>query len=626
LYGNLNFGNDIGKFRLCLKYNVNNVPLEFVFEFEIFPVKLNYKRDYFKIIDDIQKAYPLLVLDFLRKTFTGLSKGNELNHEFIWWHIFQTIYNQLQKELNFILNKPHNRLLNQSRFIRKEKLVHLSPSLEEEYLQYQSDPNHYYQVNKKVLSIDTPENRFIKHSLKYLDRTYKYIYNFISDKYKNVLTDEIKKEYENQNRKLTSYLYHPLWKGVGEFTGFKQESLAIQRRPGYAGFYRSFLLLKQGVKFLEDNQKLEFKNIAELYQIWCFIELKNIIKGITGVEPTSNFEQKFEFKHWSNLRIEGAFSCFTFNLHNGDRVELLHDYSYKKDDSDIKNALKSYTEEQRPDITLRLFKKDLPEEAMHTYLFDAKYRINTFQNQEYISDDTPPPDTLNQMHRYRDSLFFKTKNYYNQAEKGVIGGYILFPGESENEVVKSKRYYTSIEEVNIGAFPLNLSSDDNKELLIDFIKTKIFDKSSDSILHDVPGQKYVTPSFPEGMVLIGGTKREKEYQDFFRSGPPFYFFPMNDRKDLTGIRNLKYFSPWLKGIGCKELYSISEVNILKRNELFDKSHPLYKSDDNLYIKISLADRKIELDKEIKSTEGNVYIRYATLNSFLKATKFSDFEN
>lgn len=629
-FGHINFANEIGKFILQLVYSSNNVTYKFNFEFEVFPIKLNYKEDYQKIIKKIQDAYPLLVLDFIKKTFNNVNVGGNVTHEFIWWNIFQSIYDQLIKDMNFIIHHPHNKLVNKVQYVRRDKLKYLTASQEEEV--YNDDSlgkeNKYYRIENKQLTVDNLENRFVKYGIKYIYIQHNKIFNFIQKVLSKKITDQFKNEASLQHNKLVTLLHNPIWKSVGEFSGFKQESLTIQRKPGYAGFYRKFILLKQAVKLLEGNYKLELKNISELYQIWCFLEIKDIIFEITHIKPELSFEEKFELKHWTDLRIHEVFSCFKFNLANGDVIELYHDYSYKKTALSKNNILRSYTEEQRPDITLRLTKKDIPDSAIHTYLFDAKYRIKTSLEDD-IPDDIPPPDTLNQMHRYRDSLYFKTKNQFDQAEKGIIGAFVLFPGEGNKAAIIEKNYYKSIDHINIGAFPLNLTDNnksENRILLKEYLEKRIVDKASKNILKEAPAQKYVTPEFPEGMVLIGGTRGDKPYQDFFESGPPFYFFPINKRKELSGIRKLKYFSPWIKGIGCKELYAITEVSVLKRSELFESTHPLYKVNDKLYIKISLTGKKIELDREIRSTEGNLYIRYATLNSFIKASKFSDFEN
>jgi len=623
LNGTLNFGNDIGKFQLNIVYSLNNKLQNFIFEFEVFPIKLDYKSDYPKLIESIQKAYPLLVLDFLKKTFSGSSIG-QLNHPFVWWHIFQQLYTHLLHEANLIISKPHNRLLKSISYLRREKLVYLTPQLEEEFAEQRKNENHYYQVSKKELSVDTPENRFIKYALGNIFFQYQRVFSFITEKYKSTISQQTIVEYNHQRKQLNNLKNHNFWRSVGDFTGFKQESLTIQKRVGYSGFYRNYLLLMQGVKFMGENRKLEYKNIAELYQIWCFIQIKNMIEEITGVRPESSFEDKFEKKKWNDIRISELFSCFTFELSNGDRIELLHDYSYKNSESDNKNNLRSFTEEQRPDITLRMYKKDIPEGAMHTYLFDAKYRIKTFSNDEYISDDAPPPDTLNQMHRYRDSLFFKSKNYFDQAEKGVIGGYILFPGELDDNKAKETQYYKSINEVNIGAFPLNLNYNQNNNLLRTFLKEKVLQIDSNEILKNTIAQKYIIPNFPEGQVMIGKARGE---QETYLSNNPLIFHTPISNKDLKKFKGIKYFSHWTKEGECKNYHRVKAIHFCKRSELKNKfNYPFHKNSDQLYLVLELFDKKYHLEKPIKSTRGHHFLRYADIMKFLSATTFEEFEN
>lgn len=49
-----------------------------------------------------------------------------------------------------------------------------------------------------------------------------------------------------------------------------------------------------------------------------------------------------------------------------------------------------------------------------TYLFDAKYRIG---GKDRNGVDVPPDDAINQMHRYRDAIYYK--NYSADALKSA---------------------------------------------------------------------------------------------------------------------------------------------------------------------------------------------------------------
>ena len=52
----------------------------------------------------------------------------------------------------------------------------------------------------------------------------------------------------------------------------------------------------------------------------------------------------------------------------------------------------------------------------------------------------------------------------------MIGGYILFPGDGKPMDVEMAKFYQTIKEVNIGAFPLRPNDVQNVRLLEDFIQ------------------------------------------------------------------------------------------------------------------------------------------------------------
>ena len=57
------------------------------------------------------------------------------------------------------------------------------------------------------------------------------------------------------------------------------------------------------------------------------------------------------------------------------------------------------------------------------------------------------------MHRYRDAICY-SKEHEPYHSKGIIGGYNLFPDRGDDEYINLRNFCTSVEEANIGAFPL----------------------------------------------------------------------------------------------------------------------------------------------------------------------------
>ncbi|MBK9329753.1 MAG: DUF2357 domain-containing protein [Sphingobacteriales bacterium] len=149
LSGTINFGNDLGRSNLVLRYTKDNILHEFNFGFEVFPTKLNYREDYEKIVQDIEKEYPYLVLDFLKKTYTSFKTGNSPNTNLIWWQVFGGLYKDFIKSSKFILNKPHSRIIRQTKHVKADRIQKWTSALEEEYAQFNSFPNKSYRSSIK---------------------------------------------------------------------------------------------------------------------------------------------------------------------------------------------------------------------------------------------------------------------------------------------------------------------------------------------------------------------------------------------------------------------------------------------------------------------------------------------
>ena len=115
------------------------------------------------------------------------------------------------------------------------------------------------------------------------------------------------------------------------------------------------------------------KNIADLYEIWCFIEMKNMISKILGREPEEINLAEILINNFSIQLRSGKKSKITYKKDNGDLIELFHELKYT--DNLSENTL-SHTVNQEPDIVLKITKGDFKEKSQFTYLFDAKYRID----------------------------------------------------------------------------------------------------------------------------------------------------------------------------------------------------------------------------------------------------------
>jgi hypothetical protein len=133
-----------------------------------------------------------------------------------------------------------------------------------------------------------------------------------------------------------------------------------------------------------------------------------------------------------------------------DDEEHITDETAVSQNTDIAETT-SKTTEQRPDIVLRLSKTN--DKIQYTYLFDAKYRIRDTSIPAKNGVEVPPVDAINQLHRYRDAIFY-TNARDEKLKREVIGGYVLYPGNLTKDEFIGSYYHRSVDEVNIGAYPL----------------------------------------------------------------------------------------------------------------------------------------------------------------------------
>jgi hypothetical protein len=599
LAGTINFGNDLGKSNIIVRYTKGHKLQEINFQFEVFPTKLNYRSDYEKIVSDIEKEYPYLVLDFLKKTYTSFKTGHSPNTDLIWWQVFGGLYNEFIQSSKFILNKPHSRIIRQTKYVKADRINKWTTTLEEEYSQFKHLPNKNYRSEYKTLSTNTAENKFFKHAVSQTLRRFTKVKSFIEKRFSNSITDPFKVELNSIEKQFETISANPFFRTIDEFQGIKQESLVLQKATGYSTIYKSWIMLNSGLKFLEGIQKIELKNIADLYQIWCFLEIKNVLQNLLGKDNPDDVDlaeiqiDDFVFK------IErGVKSKVSFNKTNDEIIDLFHDFSY--DTSESQNV-KSFTVNQRPDIVLRITKNDLKEKYVLTYLYDAKYRLASDEKEG--SPDLPTEDSINQMHRYRDAIYYVNKEKV-KPEKEVIGAYILFPGSGEIETIKNLDYYKSIESVNIGAFPLRPNDYTNRSLLEDHLKT-IIGLDTESVLNDVSPQKESSYESPNPYVLIGFVPSENHMLCFENNESPFYFSGTK-KPTKFGFKNLKYFAPYIKEKGVKDYYEILDYQITERKNIFKRNHPLYKdeSDERLVIRLG---QKYQIDKGkfLKISDGSI---------------------
>ncbi len=625
LTGAINYGNDIGKADFILRYKKEGLLINHKLSFEVFPIKLDYRSDYKSIINDINAEFSSLVFDVLKKTYTGFQAGSDMNNDIIWWGVFGQLYKEIIRSAKLILNRPHNRLIRDNYFSKAETIRNFDHRLEEQLAEHSENNQKYYGVERKILTVNTPDNQFFKYSFLYLSNKYVSIKNKLLYVLGLRITDDFKAELSEIEKEFSVIARHPFFKQIEEFKGMKQESLVLQKAPGYSSLFRYWIILKRGISFLDGVNKIELKNIADLYQIWCFIEMKNMIQNVLNKSPEQiNLAEVLVDGFTIQLR-SGRNSRVSFRKDNGDLVELYHELKFT--DKISGNNL-SHTINQEPDIVLRITKNDLKENFQFTYLFDAKYRL--------VSDETPngkdfpPDDAVNQMHRYRDAIYYQDGHENEKPKKEVIGAFVLFPGADDADETKDLYFQKSILKVNIGAYPLipGPKKKNNNSLLNNFLITTLDIKESLNILkEDVIPYKGMNYEEPDALVLAGFVSNESQREYFIFGEAKLYHMPVYRKNGavntIKNLDKLRFFCPVINGV--TEYFEIGDIKVIPRREVFPSSQlGLYKDSNESYLVFSLKNRKRLKNKIEAAVGGNRIFRYAMFSELRSSKTINDF--
>ena len=468
LFGTLNFKNQVGLTDFKIVYQAEGKQKSMDFRTEVLSYKLDYRNDMRQIINDIEQEYSMLSFSFLKQTYLSFKANGGENTDLIWWQIFSQCFDEIVKATKNIIEQPKRRLKSEVHYERVEKLRSISADIENEYSLFMNDPHHLYRTDEMFLSKDTVENRFLKYAIKEMHRRF----SIVSEHIKNSLkadNETISQRISEMDDTLSRLSNHTFFRQIGQFKGFTQDSLVMKRARGYSDIYKNWLLLQCGYELEESINHLEVKDISELYEIWCFIKVKNMVKQILGENTNVSSSSKELTSGFIRQLVYGSKSEVVFKKDNIELVTVSYNAQVEKDDADIVSAIentKTFTTIQRPDIVLRLSKMH-DKDIVYTYLFDAKYRLN---DRRINGKDVPPEDAINQMHRYRDAIYYAEGNGDDNLKKEIIGGYVLYPGNMGKLEYENSYYHNSIKKVGIGAFPLKpgyMQIDEDGNLHID---------------------------------------------------------------------------------------------------------------------------------------------------------------
>ncbi|MBB1384594.1 DUF2357 domain-containing protein [Pseudoalteromonas sp. SG45-5] len=493
LTGTLNTGNDVGWMRLPLEFIAGEKVFKSNISFEVLPTKMDMHSDLPAMYKMIDKEFPLWRFSLLEKTEQNASKGQQRGHfPLLWLANFNNLRKRFEDGLKVITQAPHSRLQSYVSYSKADRLKGRLPQRLSEKVKEDIKSKQFakrYKVEKRQLSVNTPENRFIKmvvtNSKKCIAKFENKLREANKAPDKQRLSNSFLNELQEWQKPLQKTLNQSFFKEVSTYTGLNSESLVLQQKTGYSAVYRVWQELKYYLDVFEEQSSVSMKSVAEIYEVWCFLEIRNILINELRFEDKTKKLNNLQLNDFLEYKLEGGLAgAFEFEREDGLKAKLLHEPWFSKSG----NPIKSYLVSQNPDIVLEVTLPK-PNSKRFIWIFDAKYRIKTKQGR-YDEDnidttDFVPDDAINQMHRYRDALIHINKESQSDSinkSRPIFGAFALYPGYFKQETnPQSNPYNEAIHEIGIGAFALlpSAGGKSGSYWLAEFLRKQLGDGNKD---------------------------------------------------------------------------------------------------------------------------------------------------
>lgn len=467
LTGTINTANHVGWMRLPLSYSKSGHTHHSSISFEVLPTKMSLHDDLPAMYRTIDELYPLWRFSLVEKTEQDAARHHHSQYfPLFWLASFGQLRTKLEQALKVISQAPHSRLQSYTARNKASRLKGNIPKrvghkIREDFANGRQDKP--YQVTKKQLSVDTPENRFIKMVVATSKRRLAdfenklRVSNQAPDNQR--LSEAFLQELHQWQRPLQKTLSQDFMRDVGDYKGLSRESLVLQQKVGYSAVYRIWQELKFYLDLFDQQASVSMKSVAEIYEVWCFLTLRHILITHLGFEEVTAKTPRLSLNQFYEYQLkDGLAGAFKFERSDGVTARLVHEPIFSKSSSPIR----SWEVNHKPDIVLQI---TLPKPDKHHFIwvFDAKYRIKTqndrFDNTDVNHLDYVPDDAINQMHRYRDALIqlnnisAQKDQVVTEKSRPVFGAFALYPGYFD-QLHTSNPYKEAIKEVGIGAFAL----------------------------------------------------------------------------------------------------------------------------------------------------------------------------
>lgn len=636
---------------------------------EVFPVKIDYRTDYEQIVQEVNSQVRNLAFEVLTRTLRGVRPDGSPRPptDYEWIVVLNHLAEDLIDAVEHVLRMPHHTIAGAETMVPADRvrrpgrsarrLLRTRPGIRQAVLGSRRVPGstpakgrewaerpeyagtrsyltgraltaERLPDQKKFVTFDTPENRFVKHVLgtvvKRLRRLLREIRRWPDGEMRSYYDLHLGRLQQRFDR----LLQRKFFEGIGALPSMFRPSLTLQMGVGYREILRSYLTLLRGLAIEGRVFRLGLKELHELYEIWCFFRLREIL---TRRFPMVSQDVIKVSGNGIVVRLgKGKDQTVLFRAPDGSEIEL--GYNRIPPHSGDAPSSDYPTIRPQPDLLLTLKRTAFgggtgsgDEEApiVRSVILDAKYRLQT--DPGYIRNrggPGPVEDDIRAMHTYRDTYL-----YWNQHmrayERQVALACVLFPWKGSYEDHYFRR---SLEHIGVGGLPFLPGETQLLEEFLDHIldigDSELFERTLLPRGHS----QYWMRRYRHDPVLVG-TLRGREFRRrlAFIEERGYYHVPAGSL--APGRAGVSFLALFYDG-AVRDYFPVHHIDLVRERDLPEITllRPLRSADGTgLYYKFAVdVERRRPLDPPVHNVNRRrVSLVHTTMEALLSARIFDE---
>ena len=204
-----------------------------------------------------------------------------------------------------------------------------------------------------------------------------------------------------------------------------QLTMVLLRRPAYRAALEGYLEFRRTVSIRLEEPALDapLENLPTLYEAWGTLQVLKAASDVAsklGFTVSEHIFRRDTSGLYLHVLKNGRSALVMRHAPSSTTVKVIPQRTYGRGGTPLRSA--SYA--QTPDIVLEITQ---PERAPRVLIFDPKYKLESEELADEISDGKPKKVDIDKMHAYRDAI--RDGEDVRRVEYAAI----IYPGASDEE-------------------------------------------------------------------------------------------------------------------------------------------------------------------------------------------------